>query len=53
MIRKKITTIAGLVVTFACVANAGFAQTQATHNQRTTGIRETGSVCRRTGPGGD
>ena len=30
MIRKKITTIVGLVVTFACVANAGFAQTQAT-----------------------
>jgi hypothetical protein len=30
MIRKKVTTIVGLVVTFACLANAGFAQTQAT-----------------------
>jgi hypothetical protein len=30
MIRKKVTTIVGLVVTFACVANAGFAQTQET-----------------------
>jgi hypothetical protein len=30
MIRKKVITIASLVVTFACVANAGFAQTQAT-----------------------
>jgi hypothetical protein len=30
MIRKKVITIASLVVTFACVGNAGFAQTQAT-----------------------
>jgi hypothetical protein len=30
MIRKKITTIAGLVVVVACVATASFAQTQAT-----------------------
>ena len=52
MIRKKITTIVGLVVTFACVANAGFAQTQAT---TTNGTQTSGggSVCRRTGPGGD
>ena len=30
MIRQKVTTILGLVLAFACVANAGFAQTQAT-----------------------
>ena len=32
MIRQKVTTILGLVLAFACVANAGFAQTQATTN---------------------
>ena len=30
MIRHKVTTILGLALAFACVANAGFAQTQAT-----------------------
>src|SRR5688572_17496033 len=30
MRQPKVTTILGLVVTFACMANAGFAQTQAT-----------------------
>ena len=30
MMRQKITTILGGVVVFACVANAGFAQTPAT-----------------------
>src|SRR4026209_2544282 len=30
MIRQKVTTILGLALAFACVENAGFAQTQAT-----------------------
>ena len=30
MMRQKITTILGGVLVFACVANAAFAQTQAT-----------------------
>ena len=42
MIRQKVTTILGLVVlAFACVANAGFAQTQATttNGTQTSGVR--------------
>ena len=52
MITAEGQTILGLVLAFACVANAGFAQTQATTTNGTTDIREE-SVCRRNGPGGE
>ena len=42
MIRQKVTTILGLALTFACVANAGFAQTHATttNGTQTSGDRD-------------
>ena len=42
MIRQKVTTILGVVLAFACVANAGFAQTQATtiNGTQTSGNRD-------------
>ena len=42
MMRQKVTTILGLALAFACVANAGFAQTQATttNGTQTSGAQE-------------
>ena len=50
MAQQKVITSLVVVLAFACAANAGFAQTQATTTNGHTDIRGSGSVRRRTWP---